>query len=257
MIVVREITADDWELMRDVRLAALSEAPYAFGSTYAREAAFTEEQLARPDQRPLGHLLRATLTRPRRPVDPARHRGRPAGLAGVYVEDGQAELVSMWVRPSARGASASGEALVEAAAAWARAHYSALFLWVTEANAPARRLYERCGFTADRRTPAAALRPDAAGNPDAPAAVARPAGRLRAQSGLSANSARTPSRRTGRPGVNLARAAWAARSNVAAHRSPSSAGPPAGRGAQGQLGRRRAAERPAAAARPAAAGRRG
>ena len=44
MVVVREVTPDDWETLRDVRLAALREAPYAFASTYAREASFTEEQ---------------------------------------------------------------------------------------------------------------------------------------------------------------------------------------------------------------------
>ncbi len=44
MVLVREVTIDDWETLRDVRLAALREAPSAFGSTYAREAAFTPEQ---------------------------------------------------------------------------------------------------------------------------------------------------------------------------------------------------------------------
>ncbi len=53
----------------------------------------------------------------------------------------------MWVRPPARGLGV-GEALVEAAASWARARdFGSLSLWVTESNAPARRLYERCGFT--------------------------------------------------------------------------------------------------------------
>ena len=42
--MVRDITVDDWKLLRDVRLDALSEAPSAFASTYAREATFTEEQ---------------------------------------------------------------------------------------------------------------------------------------------------------------------------------------------------------------------
>jgi len=147
MILVREVTADDWELMRDVRLAALSEAPYAFGSTYAREAAFTEENwrgriggrsvtlfaFAEPDDAaPAGTVLADTGL---------------AGLAGVYVKDGAADLVSMWVRPSARGLGA-GQALVEAAASWAKARgFGSLSLWVTESNAPARRLYERCGFS--------------------------------------------------------------------------------------------------------------
>jgi GNAT superfamily N-acetyltransferase len=136
MILVREITAGDWELMRGVRLAALSEAPYAFGSTYAREVAFTEEMWrGRVNERSVTFFAHEDS------ADSA-----PAGLAGVYVEDGDPDLVSMWVRPSARGLGV-GKVLVEAAASWAKQNdFGALFLWVTESNAPARRLYERCGF---------------------------------------------------------------------------------------------------------------
>ena len=136
MILVREITADDWELMRDVRLTALSEAPYAFGSSYAREAAFTEETWrGRINERSVTFFAHEDS------ADSA-----PAGLAGVYVEDEAPDLVSMWVRPSARGLGV-GQVLVEAAASWAKTHdFGSLFLWVTESNAPARRLYERCGF---------------------------------------------------------------------------------------------------------------
>ena len=168
MIVVREISADDWELMRDVRLAALAEAPSAFGSSYAREAAFTEEQWrGRISERSvtffaheatslalgvrirgrtvLTDSLASSLTE--EPADPASAGKAPAGLAGVYVEDGAANLVSMWVRPAARGLGV-GKALVEAAAAWAKANdFGTLFLWVTESNTSARRLYEGCGFT--------------------------------------------------------------------------------------------------------------
>jgi ribosomal protein S18 acetylase RimI-like enzyme len=142
MIVVREITAGEWELMRDVRLAALAEAPSAFGSSYAREVAFTEEQWrGRISERSVTFFARAE------PAGAASAGEAPAGLAGVYVEDGAANLVSMWVRPAARGLGA-GKALVEAAAAWAKANdFAALFLWVTESNTPARRLYEGCGFT--------------------------------------------------------------------------------------------------------------
>jgi GNAT superfamily N-acetyltransferase len=135
-MVVREVSADEWEMLRDVRLAALKEAPYAFGSTYAREAPFTEEQWR-------GRLSSRTVTFF---ADVAEDTG-PAGLAGVYVENSVADLVSMWVRPSARGRGV-GAALIGAAADWAKARdHDTLYLWVTESNATARRLYERCGFT--------------------------------------------------------------------------------------------------------------
>jgi ribosomal protein S18 acetylase RimI-like enzyme len=137
MVVVRELASDDWELLRDVRLAALSEAPYAFGSTYAREAAFTQAQWR-------GRIVSRGVTF----FGFLPEAGEPAGVSGVYTADGVADLVSMWVRPSARGRGV-GESLIEAAADWAKARdYDTLFLWVTESNTAARRLYERCGFTA-------------------------------------------------------------------------------------------------------------
>lgn len=143
MVLVREVTADDWALMREVRLAALAEAPYAFGSTFAREAGFTEEQWrGQISERSVTFFASAEAV-----ADPEA-AAAVAGLAGVFVEDRQADLVSMWVRPAARGGGV-GEALVEAAASWAKVHeHRALFLWVTEGNTAARRLYERCGFTA-------------------------------------------------------------------------------------------------------------
>jgi ribosomal protein S18 acetylase RimI-like enzyme len=54
----------------------------------------------------------------------------------------------MWVRPHARG-HRIGEALIEAVVGWARAErLGRVHLWVSETNDPARRLYERFGFTA-------------------------------------------------------------------------------------------------------------
>ena len=136
MAMVRELTGNDWELMRDVRLAALAEAPQAFGSTYAREVSFTEAQWrGRISERSVTYLAYDE-------TDDVT----PAGLAGVLVEDATAEVVSMWVRPAFRGRGV-GEALIEATASWAKSHsFATLFLWVTDSNAPAKRLYARCGF---------------------------------------------------------------------------------------------------------------
>ena len=137
MVSVRAVETGDWTRLRDVRLAALREAPHAFGSTYAREAPFTEEQWR-------GRISDRSVTFFAYAADLAE----PAGLAGVHEKDGTAELVSMWVRPNARGRGV-GQALVAAAAGWATDHgHDSMYLWVTESNDAARGLYERCGFTA-------------------------------------------------------------------------------------------------------------
>jgi GNAT superfamily N-acetyltransferase len=137
MVLVREAKPDEWELLRDVRLAALREAPDAFASTYDREEPY-------PEERWRGWLSDQSVMFFPYVADSAE----PAGLAGVLVKRGAAQLVSMWVRPDARGHGVGG-ALVSAAADWAKARgHDAMYLWVAESNASARRLYERCGFTA-------------------------------------------------------------------------------------------------------------
>ncbi|MBW1603154.1 GNAT family N-acetyltransferase [Streptomyces sp. JJ66] len=130
-ISVRVVEPGEWRVYRDVRLAALGEAPYAFGSTLAREQAFTEERWR-------GRLEpRTTFV--------VERAGQVCGLAGVLPGE-RAELVSMWVAPQGRGSGAA-DALVGAALARA-AELGARYvgLWVAEGNARAERLYARHGF---------------------------------------------------------------------------------------------------------------
>jgi GNAT superfamily N-acetyltransferase len=137
MVLVRATVLDDWQAMREIRLEGLRDAPDAFGSTYARDAAFEPAEWHRRAARD-GSFFAFI---PDLDV--------PAGLAGGYEEEepGVVELISMFVRPQARGHGV-GEALVDAVAAWARNRKAiSLHLWVTESNKPAVRLYERCGFT--------------------------------------------------------------------------------------------------------------
>ncbi|MFJ5677966.1 GNAT family N-acetyltransferase [Streptomyces sp. NPDC093097] len=132
-ISVRPLGAEDWNLYRAVRLAALSDTPEAFGSTLGREQGFTEdtwrERLARRNQ-----FL-------------AEDGDKACGLIGVVqVRPGVAEIVSMWVHPAARGRGV-GDLLVLQALRWARDHdCPQVGLWVTEGNDRAERLYARHGF---------------------------------------------------------------------------------------------------------------
>jgi GNAT superfamily N-acetyltransferase len=138
MVLVRQVNQEDWRVLREIRLAALLDAPDAFASTYAEQAALTEaDWQARANDTPrfLAYV-------------PEVSSSEPVGLAGGYQEaPGIIDLISMWVRPRARGHGV-GEALVAAVASWGRSIDARSYhLWVTESNSPARRLYERCGFT--------------------------------------------------------------------------------------------------------------
>jgi GNAT superfamily N-acetyltransferase len=137
MVLVREAVMDDWQALRDIRLEALRDAPTAFGSTYEREA-------LRGEQRWRGWAARGGTFLAYVPEVSA---SEPAGLIGGYQEDPvTVELVSMYVRPRARGRGV-GEALVATVINWAGArNATSVHLWVTETNSHARTLYERCGF---------------------------------------------------------------------------------------------------------------
>lgn len=140
MVTVERVTREAWRAMREVRLAALLDAPSAFGSTYRREEAFGEADW----------LLRLTRGVTFLAHDPALD-GRPVGIAGgtaVGAErPGTVELVSMWVDPRARRCGVGGS-LVAAVVAWSReAGAGRVHLWVTESNTAGRALYAKYGFT--------------------------------------------------------------------------------------------------------------
>lgn len=148
MTSVRRIGPDEWAAWRDLRLAALREAPDAFGSTYSREQARTEAEWRERS----GHAAVRTIAT----VD-----GVDAGIAGGYEsETGVVELVAMWVAPASRGRGVA-RVLLDDVAGWGRergAH--TLHLWVSVGNAPAERFYARHGFELTGQTERLLSNPD-------------------------------------------------------------------------------------------------
>jgi ribosomal protein S18 acetylase RimI-like enzyme len=136
-IEIRALTADEWPQFRQLRLAALAEAPHAFGARLADWQGDNDREAR----------WRARLSIPGSYTIIALHHGEPAGLAsGVPAEDHAIELISMWVRPEARGAGV-GDALIREIERWARAGGApVLKLAVMPDNGPAVRLYTRNGF---------------------------------------------------------------------------------------------------------------
>ena len=128
------LTPDDWRTFKDLRLTALAEAPYAFGSTLERELALEEGD------------WRQRLARRAQFVVSAG--GSSVGTAaGARSQDGtSADLISMWVDPAWRGRGV-GDLLVREVLAWAeRKRIGEVRLWVTDGNRRAERLYRRHGF---------------------------------------------------------------------------------------------------------------
>jgi GNAT superfamily N-acetyltransferase len=138
VVQIRRVRKDEWRALRDVRLRALAEAPDAFETRY-------DEAVRRPEAWWVDWAARSSAGT--QAMFLAWDGEEAVGIAGTYVEDnGDRWLISMWVDPAARGCGVGSE-LVEAVAGLARnAGWTELLLEVTDGNAAARRLYERCGF---------------------------------------------------------------------------------------------------------------
>jgi GNAT superfamily N-acetyltransferase len=131
---VRLLGPNDWQLFRNVRLAALKESPFAFGSTYESEVGAPEASWRR------------------RVADRARYvaevDGEIAGTVsgGEAGTEGTAAITSMWVDPRFRRQGV-GDLLVQEVLDWARSNgYQEVVLWVVEGNVQAEKLYERNAF---------------------------------------------------------------------------------------------------------------
>jgi GNAT superfamily N-acetyltransferase len=141
--VIRRLAPDETELLKELRLSALVDAPSAFASTYEQAAAVADDDwrfLLRPE----GH-----------PTFVWEHERGTQGMAVGAHDDAVTDVVhlfAMWVRPGARGGGVA-DALVARVLEWAR-EQSARFvrLHVTSDNEDAERLYARHGFVRTGRS---------------------------------------------------------------------------------------------------------
>jgi len=136
-IIVRRLSPEDWRIERGLRLAALADAPSAFGSRLADAELFNEAE------------WRARLsgqTRFAASVD-----GRFVGTAGYAAGRepypvASAVLVGMWVMPGPRGRGVADQLVAAATVACRLEGFASIWLSVTHGNEVAARLYERHSF---------------------------------------------------------------------------------------------------------------
>jgi len=138
VLAVRVLTPHDWPLWRALRLAALTEAPGAFGSTLAQWSGSGDTERRWRDRLSSVALNLAIVA-----------DGDPIAMVSATTPDrsGEVELISLWVAPAGRGRGAGDEA-VRQVVAWVRDRHPGhpVVLSVKVDNQHARRLYERHGF---------------------------------------------------------------------------------------------------------------
>ncbi|MHB8438085.1 MAG: GNAT family N-acetyltransferase [Acidimicrobiales bacterium] len=135
MPTIRRLRKSEWRLLRAVRLHALQDAPFAFGSSFGEEADQPDDWWV------AGYEHLAWFV--------AEDEGNVVGLVGGLAaedEGSRPEIISMWVDGDHRATHVAIQ-LLEAVLDWARSSgYDEIVLAVAADNDRARRFYERAGF---------------------------------------------------------------------------------------------------------------
>jgi len=142
-IEIVELPVSDWRAFRKIRLEALKEEPQAFGSSYAKDAAYPDskwQERLRDGENKTGIYLFAKL------------EGKIVGMVmgGRTDEDKHAHLAHIWgtfVDSSARGKGAGKELMERAVEELGKeADVQKIRVTVNTEQKPAVKLYESLGF---------------------------------------------------------------------------------------------------------------
>ena len=142
---IRRLGSADAAVFREIRLRALAEAPYAFGSSLADEGANGPDFWQ-------GRVDESAAARKGAIFAAFGERDQTAAMAGGFfpqLGDEEAVLWGMWVAPEVRRGGL-GRELVEAVSDWARssgARRLRLCVSETERSRPAAALYGALGFS--------------------------------------------------------------------------------------------------------------
>ena len=135
---VTRISANQWPILKDVRLRALKEAPYAFGTTFAEGQERTDAYWR--------EMAKDHATRPDQAYFMAYANENACGMAGCYHTEGDtAVLTSMWVAPEVRGQKI-GEQIIQAVTQWAQEAGATILDASVSENNPAQKFYQKLGF---------------------------------------------------------------------------------------------------------------
>ncbi|MBE8167072.1 MAG: GNAT family N-acetyltransferase [Shewanella sp.] len=141
MLTVQQLTQQDWSIYKALRLLSLQESPDSFGSTYANEVNYSDEEW-------MSRLNPKRLAKQAFPLI-ATLNDVPVGLVWGLCHDNDvqmAHIYQMWVAPEARGRGVGKKLLMEVIACAHQLNVQALYLSVTTTNHAAIKLYQSMGF---------------------------------------------------------------------------------------------------------------
>lgn len=143
-IEVRRIRRDEWNRLKDIRLAALAQAPLAFITTLDEASAFPDSLWMERAASGSESTTQATFLAIAEP----RAVGLAIGIDRNEVAAGVVAVVSVFVSSDVRRRGVA-QRLMVGVEEWARSiGRTTLSLWVVEGNEPAARLYEGMGYRA-------------------------------------------------------------------------------------------------------------
>ena len=135
-MLIRTTTASDWPALKATRLAALLDAPTAFGASHASAAGFSD-----------AHWQQRASPTPQRTFFLAFDAEQAIGLAAqVVAGNGECHLIAMWVQSDYRGLAVA-QGLVDAVKQCAVGNgQPPLVLDVAPENSRAAAFYRKQGF---------------------------------------------------------------------------------------------------------------
>jgi len=146
---IKPLVADEWPLLRDMRLAALHESPRVFLSSYQAEKAFDEQRWREEFGR--GEWILYV------------QGDEPTGIVGCTRESGmptdECYLEYLWVMPEWRSRGVAQNMVTDVLDHLREAGMRRAYLWVLDGNDAAMRLYKRVGFISSDDPQPLAARP--------------------------------------------------------------------------------------------------
>jgi RimJ/RimL family protein N-acetyltransferase len=142
LITIRRIRTGEADLLKQVRLASLRDAPYAFGATYDLVSQRSEEDWRERAESTAHGNDKATFF--------VFDDSVLIGMTTLFRTEDQAEiaeLVQVWIAPEYRGSS-TGRDLMDFVFQWARENnFRRIIAGVTNVNARALKFYIKYGFS--------------------------------------------------------------------------------------------------------------